>query len=179
MKTSLLLKVAVLSVLLSHTPFSFPQNQKQQNAESAREFVKSLYTLYGPNGSPPNLSGENADRFFDPSLIKLAKDTRATAGTRYSGALDYDHLCNCKDTNVTFLNLRVVAKSTTSNQAVATVIFTGKDGNQNRILINLTQESGQWRISDIKDYTGQSPYTSLRGLLKREIKAWPKAQPAH
>jgi hypothetical protein len=100
------------------------------------------------------------------------------AGSRYSGALDYDHLCNCKDTNVTFPNLRVVANSMTPDQAVATVTFTGNDKTENRILINLTLEAGNWRISDIKDYTGPAPYISLRGLLKREIKAWSKVQPS-
>ena len=158
---------------------NFSQAQIATQTESARHFVESLYSLYGPSGNPPTLPGDNASQFFAPSLIQLAKNVRSIAGPRYSGALDYDHLCNCKDTNVTFPNLRVVAKYVTPDQAVATVTFTGKDGTKNIILINLTQEASNWRISDIKDYTGPAPYTSLRGLLKSEIKAWSKVQPSH
>lgn len=179
MKISLLFKVAVLAALLSGILSNFSHAQSANETQSAKDFVASLYSRYGPNGNPPNLSGDNADQFFAPSLIELAKNVRSLAGPRYSGALDYDHLCNCKDTSVTFPNLRVVAKSMTPNQAVATVAFTGNDGTKNTILINLTQEAGNWRISDIKDYTGPAPYISLRGLLKREINAWSKVKPSH
>lgn len=168
-----------MAALLSGMLSNFSQARIANQTESAKHFVESLYSFYGPNGKPPNLSGDSASQFFASSLIQLAKNVRSIAGPRYSGALDYDHLCNCKDTNVNFSNLRVVASSTTPDQAVATVTFTGNDKAQNRILINLTQEAGNWRISDIKDYTGPAPYISLRGLLKREIKAWSKVQPSH
>lgn len=177
MKISLSFKVAVLAALLSAVLFNFSQAQIANETQSAKQFVASLYSHYGPNGDPPNLSGDNASQFFAPSLIQLAKAVRTAAGPRYSGALDYDHLCNCKDTNVTFPNLQILTKYTTRDQTVATVTFTGNDKRQNRIMINLTQEGGNWRISDIKDYTGPAPYTSLRGLLKREMKAWSKVQP--
>ncbi|HEX5234405.1 MAG TPA: hypothetical protein VFW25_03640 [Silvibacterium sp.] len=157
---------------------NFPRAQKTHQSESTTHFVESLYSLYGPNGNPPDLSGANANQYFSPPLIQLAKSVLATAGPRYSGALDYNHLCNCRDTNVNFPNLRIVARSVTSDQAVATVTFDGKDGTRNRILIDLTLEASQWRISDIKDFTGPPPYTSLRALLKREIAGWSKVPPS-
>ena len=179
MKISPLFKVAVLAILLSGMLSNFLQAQNANETQSAKQFVGNLYARYGSNRNPPNLTDANASQFFDPSLIQLARTVLAKAGSRYSGALDYDHLCNCKDTNVTFPNLRVVANSTTPDQAVATVTFTGNDGTKNTILINLTLEAGSWRVSDIKDYTGPAPYISLRGLLKREINAWSKVQPSN
>jgi hypothetical protein len=176
MKTSLLVKVAIVTALLSGAPHSFPQSQLAKEADSAKQFVESLYVRYGPNGNPPDLSGENAGQFFDPSLIQLAKDVHATAGPNYSGALDYNHLCNCKDTNVTFPNLRIVAHPVTTHSTVATVEFIDKDGTENRILINLTPNAGNWRISDIEDFTGPRPHTDLRSLLHTEFKAWSKVQ---
>ncbi len=179
MKISLLFKVAVLASILSGALSNFSRAQIAAKPDDAKHFVESLYSLYGPNGNPPNLSGDNATRFFSSSLIQLAKKVRAIAGPQYSGALDYDHLCNCKDTNVAFPNLRIIANPVTSQKSVATVTFTGDDKTENRILINLTLKADHWRISDIKDFTGPPPYTSLRGLLQREIKAWSRVQPDH
>lgn len=175
MKYSLLLKVAVLAAILSGVPRCFPQASE---AESAKHFVETLYLLYGPHGDPADLSGANADQFFDPSLVTLAKTLEA-AGSGYIGALSYDHLCNCKNTNVTFPKLRIVAAAVTKDRAVATVTFTGDDGAENRILINLSLGTDHWRIYDIKDFTGRAPYISLRGLLQSEIKAVSKRQTSH
>lgn len=167
MKNSLFLKVAVLAALLSGMPHSFPQASE---AETAKHFVESLYVRYGPNGDPANLSGANANQFFDPSLVTLAKTLEAR-GSGYIGALTYDHLCNCTNTNVTFPNLRIVTDPVTKDRATATVTFTGNDGIENKILISLSLGTDQWRIYDIKDYSGPAPYMSLRGLLQSEINA--------
>ena len=153
-------------------PRGFPQASE---AESAKHFVEGLYVRYGPNEDPADLSGANASQFFDPSLIKLAKTLEAE-GSGYIGALTYDHLCNCKNTNVTFPNLRIVTEPVTKDRAVATVTFIGKDGVENRILISLSMGTDHWRIYDIKDYTGPAPYMSLRGLLQSEIKAVSRGQ---
>lgn len=170
MKTSLSLKVAVLAAVLSGAPCCFPQSQYAEESQSAKHFVENLYAGYGPNGDPVSLSGANADQVFDPSLIKLAK-TLEEVGAGYVGALSYDHLCNCKDTNVTFPNLRIVADPVTAHRANATVTFTGKDGSKNIILITLTSGADHWRIDNIEDFTGPRPYIDLRSLLWEEIKA--------
>jgi hypothetical protein len=170
MKTSLPFKVAALAVILSAAPCCFPQSQYAEEAQSAKHFVENLYADYGPNGDPVSLSGANADQVFDPSLIKLAK-TLETVGAGYVGALNYDHLCNCKDTNVTFRNLRIAVEPVTTHHATATATFTGKDGTENKILITLTSGPDHWRIYDIEDFTGPRPHIDLRSLLWEEIKA--------
>ncbi|MGC2162140.1 MAG: hypothetical protein WA634_09550 [Silvibacterium sp.] len=177
MKTSLSFKVAALAAILSGAPCCFPQSQYAEEAQSAKHFVENLYAGYGPNGDPVSLSGANADQVFDPSLIKLAKTLEAI-GSGYVGALGYDHLCNCKDTDVTFPNLRIMADPVTKDRANATVTFTGDDGSKNTILITLALGADHWRIDDIKDFTGPPPYTSLRELLQSEIKAM-KKQTSH
>jgi hypothetical protein len=178
MKTSLSFKVAVLAAILSGAPCCFPQIQSAEEAQSAKHFVETLYAGYGPNGDPVSLSGANADQVYDPSLIKLAK-TLETVGAGYVGALSYDHLCNCKDTNVTFPNLRIAAEAVSTHRAVATVTFTGKDGGENKILITLMQGEGHWRIDDIEDWAGPRPHIDLRSLLWEEIKACSKVQTSH
>jgi hypothetical protein len=168
MKTSLL-KVAVLAALLSGLPCCFPETQNAEIAKTARDFVESLYARYGPNGNPVNLLAENAPEAFDPSLIALAKANAAAAGNGYVGVLDYDPLCNCQDTDVTFPNLRIIIRPVTTRRVAATVTFTEDNHERNTILLTLMRESGKWRIYDIEDFSGSSYHTNLRLLLKRDM----------
>jgi hypothetical protein len=169
MRTSLSFKLAVLIAVLSISSGGFPQAEGANNAESAQYFVQSLYARYGPDGHPVHLSEKNASDAFDPSLIALAKADAAAVGQGHVGLLDYDPLCDCQDTDVTFPNLEIKAEPVGTDRATAVVTFTDVNQKQIKIVLTLAMEESRWRIYNVEDFSGPGPHTDLRTLLQGEI----------
>lgn len=169
MRKAPILKVAVLTSLLSGA-LCFPQAANGKSAESAQRFIQGLYASYGPSSAPPNLFEKNASQAFDPSLVLLAKKDAAAVGQGSVGALDYDPVCNCQDTDVTFPDLKILIQSLDTSHATATVTFLGDDHEPNKIVLTLLRKKGQWRVFNIEDFTGPGPHADLRTMLKRDIR---------
>lgn len=169
MRTSLCFKLAALIAVLGISSRCFPHAESGDNAESARRFVTSLYARYGPDEHPANLSEENANEAFDPSLIALVKADAVAVGQGHVGVLDYDPLCNCQDTDVTFPNLEIKANLVSPNHATAVVMFNDVNRKPIKIALALTMGKSGWRIYNIEDFTGSGPHTDLRTLLNGEI----------
>jgi hypothetical protein len=169
MKNALFIKLAVLAATLSLSfTMSFAQVHRANNAESAKQFVESLYAGYGSNSDPPNLFEKNAKDVFDPTLISLAR-ADADAARPDVGALDYDPICNCQDPDGTFPNIKIVIRSAEAAHALVIVTFSGYDA-PNKIALTLLKRRDQWRIFNIEDLSGPGPHTDLRTLLKNDIR---------
>jgi hypothetical protein len=169
MKNSLYLKVAVLAVILSSTHCCFPQDENANNEETAQRFVEGLYARYGPDGSPANLSRDNAAAAFDPSLIALAKADAAAVGQGNAGVLDYDPLCDCQETDVDFPGLKITTHPESASHATATVVFHDVNQKPIKIVLSLVRSANGWRIFNVEDFTGPGPHTDLRTLLNSDI----------
>ena len=169
MRTSLCFKLAALIAVLGISSRCFPQAESEDNAESARRFVASLYARYGPDSHPANLSEENANEAFDPSLIALVKADAAAVGPGNVGVLDYDPLCNCQQTDVDFPGLRITMQLVNASRATAVVTFNDVNQKPIKIALALTLGKTGWRIYNVEDFTGPGPHTDLRTLLTGEI----------
>lgn len=87
----------------------------------------------------------------------------------YVGALDYDPVCNCQDSDDTFPDLKITIQPVDGNRATATVTFPGYNGDPNKIALTLLKEKGRWLIFNIEDLSGPGPHTDLRTMLKADI----------
>ena len=169
MRTSLCFKLAALIAVLGIPSRCFPQAESGDNSESARRFVASLYARYGPDTHPANLSEENANEAFDPSLIALVKADAVAVGQGRVGVLDYDPLCNCQQTDVDFPGLRITTQLVNASHATATVTFNDVNQHPIKIVLSLMHGANGWRIYNVEDFTGSGLHTDLRTLLNGEI----------
>jgi Protein of unknown function (DUF3828) len=169
MRTSLCFKLAALIAVLGISSRCFPQAESEDNEESAKHFVASLYVRYGPDGHPFSLSGENANEAFDPSFIALVKADAAAVRQGRVGVLDYDPLCDCQQTDATFPNLEIKVDLVGADRAMATVTFNDVGQKQIKIVLTLMMENNGWRIYNVEDFSGPGPHTDLRTLLNGEI----------
>ncbi len=163
-------KVTVFAVLLGVQLCSAqaPRDQNVQAADSAAQFVRAIYSKYGPNGDPPSLFEENAGAIFDASLIALAREDQRAVGPGEAGVINYDPVCNCQDTDVKFDHFKLQIESVTGESCKANVTSTDQNGLPETIILVLRKENEQWRIYDIENHSrGGRP--SLRAALEKEI----------
>lgn len=168
MRICRLLVLAALAFPLSVVPCNCAHAKDASSAESAEQFVKSLYSRYGPSSDPPNLFESNAVQAFDPSLIALARKDAAAARPDV-GVLDYDPVCNCQDTDIRFPGLKVIIQTANVHRAIAVAEFS-TDNTQNKIAFTLTRHGNRWRIFNIEDLSGPGSPIDLRTLFRKDIR---------
>ena len=163
-------KVTVFAVLLCFQLCSAqsPHAQNAQVVDSAAQFVRAIYSKYGPNGGPPSLFEENAGTVFHSSLIELAREDQTAVGPGEAGVIDYDPICNCQDTNVKFEHFKLQIQPAGESSCRATVSFADENGLPETLVLVLNKEDEQWRIYDIENH-GRGGRPSLRAALEKEI----------
>ena len=143
-------------------------DQNAQAVDSATQFVRAIYSHYGPNNDPPSLFEENAGTVFHSSLIALAREDQKAVGPGYAGVIDDDPVCNCQDTDVKFEHLQIQIQSAPEDSSRANVTFANQNGSPETIVLVLRKENEQWRIYDIENH-GRGGRPSLRVALEKEI----------
>lgn len=129
-----------------------------QSAQSAADFIRSLYVGYAPGKPVPNPSGPQSRQIFAQSTLTLIqKDQEVPQGE--VGALDYDPICDCQD----YENIHNVVVTTAhgkDGQTTVTARFSN-GGRKKTVRFDIVSERGGWRIYDI--HASLAP--SLRKLL--------------
>jgi hypothetical protein len=145
-----------------------------QDANSAKQFVESLYKLYAKEGNGVPSSGAHARLYYHSSLLTLMRADEKAVGPGYVGAIDADPVCGCQDWNGVW-DLHVDVKMDGADHAVADVTFflaapthRSKD-DLRRLSIVLAPESGQWRIWDVRDESDAKNVFDVRDALSKEI----------
>ncbi|HEY1987452.1 MAG TPA: DUF3828 domain-containing protein [Terracidiphilus sp.] len=167
MRTSFLLSIFVLASSLS-IPAA-----PAQDSTSARTFLEAVYRHYGHGGKGIDLTGPKADRFFDPTLIALARRDEKAARPDI-GALDGDVLCSCQDWEGVW-DLKIAIQRQGENRIDAAVSFALREPNGRTtqdfraLEITLAANQGQWRIYDVLDKSDPKAPFALRAELQKDI----------
>ena len=158
---------------------------RAQDAASARSFLESVYRLYGKGGKGVALSGPQARRVFDASLLALMRADEKANGPNQVGVLDGDPLCSCQDWDA-LRDLKIDAEMQAAGRVVAHVsfaLFAEKNGtideageDRRRLEISLTSQQGQWRVYDVLDRSEPEHPFRLRSELSKEIQTLKQGQ---
>jgi hypothetical protein len=162
-----------------------PAVARTQDANSAHQFIESLYKPYAKNGGGVPSSGTNARRYYHSSLLALMRADEKAAGPGEVGAIDGDPVCGCQDWEGIW-NLQVEIQMQDATHAIARVSFAlsppgAKCGdNQRRIVFTLVPENGGWRIWNIRDESDRQPF-DVREALRNDIRTakTPHTGPKH
>ncbi len=134
----------------------------------ATAFLRQVYGHYPQpaNATPYDpLASETAATVFDPSMVALLSDDARLTPSDEVGAIDGDPICDCQDD----AGLSVQAISVRADgplRARASVILRFAEGptvETHRVVFDLIQVGGSWRVHDI----GEAGMPSLRALLVR------------
>ncbi len=134
-----------------------------QSAPSPKAFVQHVYARYAEDksGSRDMVLGRDAAQVFSPGLLRLMKRDQARAGTGYVGALDFDPVCSCQESDG--MHIQSIAISLLSpTKATATVRLRFPQPATKLVHLKLVLRPDGWRIDEISS-DGAS---SLRALLK-------------
>jgi hypothetical protein len=172
-QTRIRLIVSFLAVAICDCPMAPHANA--QDANSAHQFVESLYKLYANNasGGVPS-SGPHARLYYHSSLLALMRADEKAAGPGYVGAIDADPVCGCQDWDGIW-NLKIDIQMQDVSHATARVSFalnapgSAIKDHQRRILFTLVAENGAWRIWNIRDESGRQPF-DIREALRDDIR---------
>jgi hypothetical protein len=144
-----------------------------QDANSAKQFVESLYKLYAKDGKGVPFTGPQARRDYDSSLLALMRaDEKAAAGD--VGVLDGDPICGCQDWEGIF-DLHIDIQVQRPDRAIATVSFSLSEpkhrtaADLRHLTMTLVPENGQWRIWNIRDQSDPRNIFDVRDALNEEI----------
>lgn len=152
-----------------------------QSADSARAWIRSLYSAYTHDGKGIPYDEKNGGRWFDASLVALMRADKKAVGDGYVTAYsDADVFCGCQDWDGIW-DLKINIRMNGANRATADVSFAlaqppSKDAQQ-RVRFELIRERGQWRIDDVCDSFGEKDMLCLRKAIRDEIASLPSAQP--
>lgn len=143
-----------------------------QDAESAREFLQSVYARYLKNGPGVEIGGAHAGQYLHSSLIALIReDARLVEGV---GVLDGDPLCGCQDWDGIF-DLNIDVHEPRAGRAEAHVSFAlfarAKPEDMRSLVITLAQERGGWRVWNVVDRSDAKAVFDLRKELEKEIRS--------
>jgi hypothetical protein len=178
MRTKRLGLIMLLLCLLA-----FAASAGAQDAPSAKTFLESLYRQYGKGGKGVALSGPQAQRVFDASLLALIRADEKANGPDQVGVLDGDPICSCQDWDA-LRDLKIALDPPTAGRTVARVsfaLFAGKNGtpeDRRRLEITLASQQGQWRVWDVLDTSEPGYPFALRAELSKDIQVQKKAKVA-
>jgi hypothetical protein len=147
-----------------------------QDANSARQFLASVYKHYANHGKGIDFSGSKAHTYIDASLQALMDADVKAVGPNEVGVLDGDPICSCQDWDGIW-NLKIDLQMLKDGHARAAVSFAlfapqaGRDPNLRSLEITLVPERGQWRIWDILDKSDRKAPFDLRTELEKEIRS--------
>jgi hypothetical protein len=146
-----------------------------QDANSARQFLASVYKHYENHGKGIDISGSKALNYFDASLNALIDADAKAVGPNEVGVLDGDPICSCQDWDGIW-NLKIDLQMLKDGHARAAVSFAlfapqaGGDPNLRSLEMTLAPEGGQWRIWNILDKSDPKAPFDLRAELQKEIR---------
>jgi hypothetical protein len=147
-----------------------------EDANSARQFLDSVYKQYAHHGSGIDFTGPKARGVFDPSLIALFHADQKALGPDEVGVLDGDPICSCQDWDGIW-NLKIDLQPLSDGRAKAAVSFAlfapqaGTDRDLRSLEMTLVSVGGQWRIWDILDKSDPKAPFDLRAELEKEIRS--------
>ena len=160
----------VLAAALSAIPAS------GQNADSAKQFLTSVYEHYANHGKGIDFTGPKARDVFDSSLIALLHADQKAIGPDEVGVLDGDPICSCQDWDGIW-DLKIAIQPLGDGRAKAAVSFAlfapkaNTDRDRRSLEMTLVSVGGQWRIWDILDKSDTKAPLDLRVELEKEIRA--------
>jgi Protein of unknown function (DUF3828) len=170
-------------IMLPLCLIAFATPASAQDATSAKTFLESSYRQYGKGGKGVALSGPQARRVFDESLLALIRADEKANGPDQVGVLDGDPICSCQDWDA-LRDLQIAVETPVAGRAVARVsfaLFAGKNGtpeDRRRLEITLASRQGQWRVWDVLDTSEPGHPFALRAELSKDIQTLRKAQGA-
>ncbi len=147
-----------------------------QNADSAKQFLTSVYNHYANHGKGIDFTGPEARGVFDSSLIALLQADQKAMGPDEVGVLDGDPICSCQDWDGIW-DLKIAIQPLGEGRAKAAVSFAlfapqaGTDRDRRSLDMTLVSAGGQWRIWDILDKSDPKAPFDLRVELEKEIHA--------
>lgn len=160
----------VLAVALSARP------AHGQDADSAKQFLASVYKHYANRGRGIDFTGLNARGVFDSSLIALLHADQKAVGPNEVGVLDGDPICSCQDWDGIW-DLKIAVERESDGRAKAAISFAlfapkpGSDQDHRSLEMTLVPDVGKWRIWDILDKSDPKAPFDLRAELEKEIRA--------
>ena len=143
----------------------------QAEQQSAKQFVNALYTPYFSAGSAdcysPFRSHKLKRSIFSRRLLRLLDADEARTPKGYVGALDFDPICDCQDSDGMQL-VKISEDSVDTSKAILTVELRYPSSSQElkRLHLHLLREANGWRLDDV--VSGKQP--GLRKLLERAAK---------
>jgi len=145
-----------------------------QDADSAKQFLASVYEHYANRGMGIDFNGPKSRSVFDPSLIALLRADQKAVGPNEVGVLDGDPICSCQDWEGIW-DLKIVLQMQSDKRATAAVSFglfapkPGADKDHRSLEMTLVPQGSQWRIWDILDKSDPRTPFDLRAELEKEI----------
>jgi hypothetical protein len=127
------------------------------HADGALQFVNRLYAREGSADDDGTLGVQN----YAPALRKLIERDAALAPPGESGALDWDPVCDCQDTDGVSDVRVVLVRHGQGHQTTAHITF--RKFGTNHVTLDLDRIKGRWFIVDV--HTKRTP--SLVAFLRR------------
>jgi hypothetical protein len=136
-----------------------------QTVGDAEAFLRSVYAPYRADGKPIDLTGPQAEKILDPSLVALLREDQAAVQGEV-GVLDGDPICACQDFDIRSIQASV--RPDGDGKATAIVRFKNFGrAKVTEVRFDLVAIKGAWRIFDIHE----KEIPSLREALEEEIAA--------
>ena len=135
---------------------------------SAKHFVETLYAPYiNAKGittgySPLQSRNEELD-IFSLGVVRLLDADAARTPKGEEGALDYDPLCQCQDSDgMSLKSVEQVKQTRSSADIIVTLRFASTPSQIRKVHLFLIREEHGWRVDNVLSSKGQT----LRQLLQ-------------